>query len=147
METPFPAPDSAVYAAMDDYQRDCIKEDRQRHEKQRQNWKICKPAAFCTWLLANISDYSEKHAKEQEHAAFDTAKADDEVVTLFNLLISSHNFYEQVASLKEQTDVRHKHDYFVWVSPEVLQHFKLRWDDMIKEAIRSSWDRWITIRH
>ena len=88
----------------------------------------------------------QKCFKEQKHAAFDTAKADDAIVTLFNLLISSHNFYGQVASLKEQTDVRHKHDYFVWVSPEVLQYFKLRWDDMIKEAIRSSWDRWITIR-
>ena len=112
-ETPFSAPDSAVYAAMDDYQRDCIKEDRQQHEKQRQNWKICKPAAFCTWLLANISDSSEKRVKEQEHAAFDTAKEGDAIVSLFNLLIiSSHNFYAQVASLKEQTDVRHKHDYF-----------------------------------
>ena len=55
---------------------------------------------------------------------------------MFTLLISSHNFYGQVASLKEQTDVRHKHDYFAWTSPEVLQHFKLRWDDMIKEAVR-----------
>ena len=40
-----------------------------------------------------------------------------------------------IASLKEQTDVRHKHDYFACTSPEVLQHFKLRWDDMIKEAV------------
>ena len=55
---------------------------------------------------------------------------------MFTLLISSHNFYGQVASLKEQTDVRHKHDYFAWTSPEVLQHFKLRWDDMIKEVVR-----------
>ena len=47
--------------------------------------RICKPA-LCTWLLANISDSSEKHVKEQEHAAFDTAKADDAIVTLFNLL-------------------------------------------------------------
>ena len=116
-ETPYPATDPAVYAAMGDYQRDCTEDHRQQHEKQRQNWKIYKPA-FCTWLLANISDSSEKCFKEQKHAAFDTAKADDAIVTLFNLLISSHSFYEQVASLKEQTDVRHKHDYFVWVSPE-----------------------------
>ena len=40
------------------------------------------------------------------------------------------------ASLKEQTDVRHKHDYFSWTSPELLSHFKLRWDDLIKEAKR-----------
>ncbi len=57
-------------------------------------------------------------------------------MTLFTLLISSHNVYGQVASLKEQADVRHKHDYFAWTSPEVLQHFKLRWDDLIKEAAR-----------
>ena len=56
---------------------------------------------------------------------------------LFNLLIiSSHNFYAQVASLKEQTDVRHKHDYFSCTSQEVLQHFKPHWDNMIKEAIQ-----------
>ena len=54
-ETPFPAPDPAVYAIMDDYARDCLKDDRQQHEKTRQNWTICKPA-FCTWLLANILD-------------------------------------------------------------------------------------------
>ena len=73
-ETPFPAPDPAVYAAMDDYyERDCL---RQQHEKTRQNWKICKPA-FCTWLLANISDSSDKRVKEQEHAAFDAAKEGD----------------------------------------------------------------------
>jgi len=68
--------------------------------------------------------------------AFNTAKEGGAIVTLFTLLISTHNFYEQVASLKEQTDVRHKHDYFAWTSPEVLQHFKLRWDDLIKEAVR-----------
>ena len=41
----------------------------------------------------------------------------------------------------EQTDVRHKHDYFAWIGPEVLQHFKLRWDDLIKEAARVGMDR------
>ncbi len=135
-ETPFPAPDSAIYTAMmSEYERDCLKDDRQQHERTRQNWTICKPA-FCSWLLANILESSEKRVKEQEHVAFDTAKETDAIVTLFTLLISSHNFYGQVASLKEQTDVRHKHDYFAWISPEVLQHFKLRWDDMIKEAVR-----------
>ena len=120
---------------MNEYDRDCLKDDRQQHEKTRQNWTICKPA-FGTWLLANISESTEKRVKEQEHAAFDTAKEIDAIVTLFTLLISSHNFYGQVASLKEQTDVRHKHDYFAWTSPGVLQHFKLRWDDLIKEAAR-----------
>jgi len=134
-ETPFPAPDPADYAAMSEYERDCLKDDRQQHERTRQNWKVCKPA-FCTWLLANISDSSEKRVKEQEHAAFDTAKEADAIVTLFTLLISSHNFYGQTASLKEQTDVRHKHDYFSWISPELLSHFKLRWDELIKEATR-----------
>ena len=43
-ETPFPAPDLTVFAAMDAYERDCLKDDRPQHEKQRQNWKICKPA-------------------------------------------------------------------------------------------------------
>ena len=75
-ETPFSAPDPAAYAAMDAYERDCLKDDRQQHEKTSQNWKICKPA-FCTWLLANISDSSDKRVKEQEHAAFDAAKEGD----------------------------------------------------------------------
>ena len=96
-----------------------------------------KTGKFASLLSApNISESSEKRVKEQEHAAFDTTKETDSIVTLFTPLISSHNFYGQVASLKEQTDVRHKHDYFAWISPEVLQHFKLRWDDMIKEAVR-----------
>ena len=56
--TPFPAPDPADYAAMSEYDRDCLKDDRQQHERTRQNLKVCKPA-FCTWLLANISDSSE----------------------------------------------------------------------------------------
>ncbi len=77
-KTPFPAPDPAVYAIMDDYARDCLKDDRQ------QNWTICKPA-FCTWLLANTSDSSEKRVKEQEHVAFDAAKEGDAIVTLFTL--------------------------------------------------------------
>ena len=46
-ETPFPAPDPADYAAMSEYDRDCLKDDRQQHERTRQNWKVCKPA-FCT---------------------------------------------------------------------------------------------------
>ena len=33
-ETPFPAPDPAVYAAMDAYERDCLKDDRQQHENE-----------------------------------------------------------------------------------------------------------------
>ena len=140
-ETPFPAPDPAIYAAMmSEYERDSLKDYRQQHERTRQNWTICKPD-FCTWLLANILESSEKRVKEQEHAAFDTAKETDAIVTLFTLLISSHNFYGQVASLKEQTDVRHKHDYFACTSPEVLQHFKLSWDDMIKEAVRVGIDK------
>ena len=72
-----------------------IKRWSHQHEKTRQN---CKPA-FCTWLLANISDSSEKQVKEQEHVAFDTAKEGDTIVTLFTLLISTNNFYGQVASL------------------------------------------------
>ena len=35
-EIPFPAPDPAAYAAMDDYERGCLKDDRQQHEKTRQ---------------------------------------------------------------------------------------------------------------
>jgi hypothetical protein len=90
----------------------------------------------CLLHLA-LSQHLRLLVKEQEHAAFDAAKEADAIVTLFTLLISSHNFfYGQTAILKEQTDVRHKHDYFSRNSPEVLQHFKLRWDDMIKEAAR-----------
>ena len=30
-ETPFPAPDAAAYAAMSEYERDCLRDDRQQH--------------------------------------------------------------------------------------------------------------------
>ena len=40
-ETPFPAPDPADNAAMSEYDRDCLKDDRQQHERTRQNWKVC----------------------------------------------------------------------------------------------------------
>ena len=55
---------------------------------------------------------------------------------MFKLLCSSHNFYGKAASLVEQTAIRLKHDTFIWISPEDLQHFKLRWDKLLKELLR-----------
>jgi hypothetical protein len=40
------------------------------------------------------------------------------------------------ASLEEQRATRLKHDTFIWISPEDLQHFKLRWDKLTKELTR-----------
>lgn len=81
---------------------------------------------------------SEKHVKEQKHAAFNTALANDAIATLLNLLISLHNFYGQVTSLRSRrTSVINTTTLWcMWISPEVLQQFKLRWDDMVKEASR-----------
>jgi hypothetical protein len=52
---------------------------------------------------------------------------------MFMLLCDSHSFYGKQASLVEQRAIRLKHDTFVWISPEDLQHFKLRWDKLLKE--------------
>ena len=128
---------------LNEYEKDEMKERRQAHNKHKEAWTIAKPA-FCTWLLANITESSKKRNKEQSNALWDKAKEEDNIVAIFKLSISSHNFYGQVASLREQKDVRHQHDFFMWISPEVLQQFKLRWDDMIKEAIRVGIDKDLT---
>jgi hypothetical protein len=91
---------------MDDYEKDCLKDRRQKHDRQKDNWTTNKPA-FCTWVIANITESSEQRVKEQHHSLWVKAKDTDDILALQNLLISSHNFYGQVASLKEQKDVRH----------------------------------------
>ena len=55
---------------------------------------------------------------------------------MFTLLCESHSFYGKQASLVEQRAIRLKHDTFMWISPEDLQHFKLRWDKLVKELTR-----------
>jgi hypothetical protein len=121
---------------MNDYEKDILKEERQKHDRQKDNWTLLKPA-FCTWIIPNASESSEQRVEEQHHAKWDKAKEGDDIVELVALLISSHNFYDQVASLKEQKNVRQQHDFFAWTNPEGLQQFKLRWDDVIKEAPES----------
>ena len=63
-ESEFPTPTAADYAAMDDYEKDCLKDRRQRHDRQKDNWATNKPA-FCTWLIANITESSKQRVKEQ----------------------------------------------------------------------------------
>ena len=63
-------------------------------------------------------------------------KIDNDIVKMFVLLCDSHNFYGKAASLVEQRAIRLKQDTFIWISPEDLQHFKLRWDKLIKELLR-----------
>ena len=74
---------------------------------------------------------------EQSSADWEKAKIDNDIVKMFILLCDSHNFYGKAASfLVEQRAIRLKHDTFIWKSPEDLQHFKLRWDKLLKELLR-----------
>jgi hypothetical protein len=91
---------------------------------------------MCSFLLLNISESSDKRVMEQFNTDWETAKSDDKAIEILKLLCKSHNFYGKTASLEEQRVVRIKHDTFAWISPEDLQHFKLRWDKMIKELVR-----------
>ena len=79
---------------------------------------------------------SEKRVLEQSSADWEKAKVDNDIIKMFVLLCDSHNFYGKAASLVEQRTIRLKHDTFIWISPEDLQHFKLRWDKLIKELLR-----------
>ena len=106
-----------------------------QYEGVRQGWVLCQPS-MCSFLLLNITESSDKRVMEQSNADWETAKTDDKVIEIYKLLCESHNFFGKTASLEEQRVVRLKHDTFVWISPEDLQHFKLRWDKMIKELVR-----------
>ena len=106
-----------------------------QYESVRQGWAHAKPA-MCSFLLLNITESSDKRALEQGHAAWDLAKNTNAVTTLMETLCNSHNFFGAAASLKEQNVVRLKHDTFVWINPEDLPQFKLRWDKLIKEILR-----------
>jgi hypothetical protein len=89
-----------------------------------------------SFLLINIAESSDKHVIKQSNSDWETAKTADKVIEMFKLLCESHNFFGKTASLEEQCVIRLKHDTFSWISPEDLQHFKLRWDKMIKELAR-----------
>ena len=82
-ETPFPNPDPLVYAAMDDYEKDVHRDDRQAYNKILASWKISKPS-MCTGLMANASESSDKRVKEQHNAAWDAAKENDAIAELMN---------------------------------------------------------------
>jgi hypothetical protein len=91
---------------------------------------------MCSFLLLNITESSDKRVLEQSNTDWETAKTADNIIEMFKLLCASHNFYGKAASLVEQTAICLKHDTFIWISPEDLQHFKLRWDKLLKELIR-----------
>ena len=84
--------------------------------------------SMCSFLLLNIAESSEKRVLEQSSADWEKAKVDNDIVKMFVLLCDSHNFYGKATSRVEQTAIRLKHDTFIWISHEDLQHFKLRWD-------------------
>jgi hypothetical protein len=93
--------------------------------------------SMCSFLLLNIAESFEKRVLEQSSADWEKAKVDNDIVKMFVLLCDSHNFYGKAASRVEQTAIRLKHDTFIWISPEDLQHFKLRWDKLLnKELLR-----------
>ena len=92
--------------------------------------------SICSFLLLNITESSEKRVLEQSFADWEKAKIDNDIVKMLTLLCDSHSFYGKQASLVEQRAIRLKHDTFIWISPEDLQHFKLRWDKLIKELTR-----------
>jgi hypothetical protein len=106
-----------------------------KYESVRQGWVLCQPS-MCSFLLLNITESSDKRVLEQSNLDWETAKTSDDVIEMFKLLCDSHNFYEKAASLVEQTAIRLKHDTFIWISPEDLQHFKLRWEKLLKELLR-----------
>jgi len=73
---------------------------------------------------------------EQSNSEWEKAKADKDILELFKLLCNSHSFYRKQGSLVEKRAIRLKHDTFIWINPEDLQYFKLRWDKLIKEITR-----------
>jgi len=106
-----------------------------RYESVKQGWEQGCPS-MCSFLLLNITESSEKRSLEQGHATWEKAKVDNELTVLMATACKSHNFFGATASLKEQNVVRLKHDTFVWINPEDLPQFKLRWDKLIKEILR-----------
>jgi hypothetical protein len=106
-----------------------------QYEGVRQGWVHSTPS-MSSFLLLNITESSEIRVLEQSSANWGKAKIDNDIIKMFILLCDSHNFYGKQASLVEQRAIRFKHDTFIWISPEDLQHFKLRWDKLIKELTR-----------
>ena len=107
-----------------------------QYEGVRQGWEHSSRPSMCSFLLLNISESSEKRVLEQSSADWEKAKTDNDIVKIFILLCDSHNFYGKQAFLVEQRVIHLKHDTFVWISPEDLQHFKLRWDKLLQKLTR-----------
>jgi hypothetical protein len=129
-------PTEREWAALIDPEKRLFDIKLAQHESVRQGWAHSMPS-MCSFLLLSISESSEKRVLEQSSADWEKAKVDNDIVKMFVLLCDSHNFYGKAASLVEQTAIRLKHDTFIWISPEDLQHFKLRWDKLLlKELFR-----------
>jgi hypothetical protein len=131
----FPMITSREWTAMIEPEQHLFGIKLSQYEGVRQGWVLCQPS-MCSFLLLNITESSEKRVLEQSNTYWETAKTADDVIEMFKLLCDSHNFYGKAASLVEQTAIRLKHDTFIWISPEDLQHFKLRWEKLIKELSR-----------
>ncbi len=131
----YPMPTEREWAALIDPEKRLFDIKLAQHESVRQGWEHSMPS-MCSFLLLNITESSEKRVLEQSSADWEKAKVDNDIIKMFVLLCDSHNFYGKAASLVEQRAIRLKHDTFMWISPEDLQHFKLRWDKLIKELLR-----------
>ena len=131
----FDEPDRHEWDAMTPIAQKKVEIKLSNHERVKSEWEACKPA-FCTFLLLNISESSEKRALEQHHAEWDTAKKSNDLLKIYSLILSAHSFFGSKASLQEQKLVRVRHDTFSWHSPEDLAQFKYRWDKLIKEVER-----------
>ena len=125
-------PTEREWAVMIDPERRLFDIKLTQYEGVRQGWEHSRPSMY-SFLLLNISESSEKRVLEQSSADWEKAKTGNDIVKMFMLLCDSHSFYGKQASLVEQRAIRLKHDTFVWISPEDLQHFKLRWDKLLKE--------------
>jgi hypothetical protein len=131
----YPMISEALWVAMIDPEKHLFNVKLSQYEGVRQGWVHCQPS-MCSFLLLNISESSDKRVMEQSSSVWEKAKADNDIVKIFILLCDSHNFYGKAASLVEQREIRLKHDTFIWISPEDLQHFKLRWDKLLKELLK-----------
>ena len=134
-ENDYPLPTQDQWDLMTDPEKRKFDINLSQHESVRQGWAHSKPA-MCSFLLLNITESSDKRALEQSHVAWEQAKVTNNVTVMMGTACDSHNFFGAAASLKEQNVVRLKHDTFVWINPEDLPQFKLRWDKLIKEILR-----------
>jgi hypothetical protein len=130
-----PLPERREWDAMNPLEQEMIKIQLNDYLRKKNSWENTKPS-FCTFMLMNMTESSEKRSLEQHHATWENAKKDDAILRMYKLTCSAHNFFGSTASLQEQKSIRVKHDTFSWTSPEDLAQYKYRWDKLVKELDR-----------